>query len=161
MMIPTSPLPPPSGDPQHQIAREIEWLHQEVEWETLEDLPPREAAAQITLWVVQWRRLEARIPAGTPEEFSRARGRVLRLILAAIARYPGRLPRIPVLARNTAVDFDRELSRARELLADEAARRRQGGWKEDLLIAARDLRIDLERREDDEDRKQDQAADAA
>jgi hypothetical protein len=125
--------------PLGPLAREIQWLTQEISWETLEDLPSAEAAAQITLWTVRWRRLDAAVP----EALFRNCRRVLDLLLETCERYPDCLPRIPSLDANAVLDLEWEASAARDLLAVGVAQRAKDGWKEDLLRAARELGIDL------------------
>jgi hypothetical protein len=143
MSIPVHPLPLPNTGAFGRLGQKIEWLLQDVSWETLEDLSPREAAAQLTVWTVQWRFLEREMSKDAPGVLYRSFRRVLGLILEATSRYPGKLPRIPALDRNVEVDLDRELVRARDLLVEEAARRSVGGWKDDLLDVARELGIDM------------------
>ena len=138
MLIPVNTLPPPMPGRFGRAVQEIEWLLQDISWETLEDLPTVEAAAQITLWAVRWRRLDATVP-----KVLRRRSRdVLDLLMEACARYPGRLPRISVLDAQAGIDLDREVAVARDLLAGAEARRARGGWKDDLLQAAHELGID-------------------
>lgn len=143
MRILASPIPSPKGGRFARFTQEVDWLRQDVSWETLEDLPPREAAAQITLWIVRWRRLEAQLRGDAPEDVHGPFRQVLGLILEGVRRYPGgRLPRIPVLDREASTEFTRECDRARDLLAEEEMRRSGGGWREDLLEIARDLGIE-------------------
>jgi hypothetical protein len=120
------------------FAQELEWLTQDISCETLEDLPPPEAAAQITLWTIHWRRLEGAVPESL---YRKCRG-VLNLLLEACARYPDTLPRIPALDPNLPLDLGQEEVRARTLLREGTARRAEGGWKKDLLQTAHELGID-------------------
>jgi hypothetical protein len=120
------------------LAQEIEWLAQDISYETLEDLPPAEAAAQITLWTIRWRRLEGAV---TESLYRKCRG-VLGLLLEACARYPGDLPKIPALDPKQSLDLGQEEVHARTLLRDGADRRAEGGWKKDLLQTAHELGID-------------------
>ncbi len=124
--------------PLERLAQDLEHLAEDIVRETLMDLSSDEAAAQITLWAVQWRRLKA----AAPDALARRCRRVLGLLIEACSRYPGRLGRIAVLDENAPVDLLREADRARDRLADGFTRRSRGGWKEDLLGAAHDLGID-------------------
>jgi hypothetical protein len=141
MRILASPLPAPKGGRHASFVQEVDFLSQDVAWEALEDLSPREAAAQITLWVARWRKLEAGLESELPRNLYRSFRRVLELIVETTRRYPGTLPAIPALERDAQADLQAEVDRARDLLAEEELRRSEGGWKEDLLAIAETLGI--------------------
>jgi hypothetical protein len=128
---------PRSLRPLERLAQDLEHLAEDIARETLEDLPSDEAAAQITLWATQWRRLKAT----APEALTRRCRQVLGLLLDTCRRYPGRLERIAVLDENNPVDLLREADRARERLGGGFIRRGRDGWKEGLLLASRELGI--------------------